>query len=142
MNKQDKQLLLQDLCARLPYDTIVSVRNVNGRLREDVKLSPYHLAAFNIWDIKAYLRPMSSMTEEEKKEFDNDFMVINEDAWNGNTEVGFKNQSIIMSDAIDWLNAHYIDFRGLIEKGLALPAPEGMYNNDNNENTVNTSINN
>lgn len=128
MDEQDKKLLLTDLCARLPHDTIVSVVSVcNGELREDVILTPFHLAAINIWVIKPYLRPMESMTEEEKKEFDDDFMVINEDAWNGNTEVGFKNQSIIMSDAIDWLNAHYFDYRGLIPKGLALPAPEGMY---------------
>ena len=29
---------------------------------------------------------------------------------------------------VDWLNSHHFDYRGLIEKGLALPAPEGMYN--------------
>jgi hypothetical protein len=29
---------------------------------------------------------------------------------------------------IDWLNAHHFDYRGLIEKGLAIEAPEGMYN--------------
>lgn len=70
---------------------------------------------------------MSSMTKEEKKEFD-DFCVIDEFAWKGNSEIGYKNQAIIMSDAINWLNARHFDYRGLIERGLALKAPEGMYN--------------
>ena len=63
--------------------------------------------------IKPYLRPMSSMTKEELKEFQ-------------------KLRDIIPLDwlpfAHDWLLAHHFDYRGLIEKGLALEAPKGMYN--------------
>ena len=50
---------------------------------------------------------MSSMTDEEKEEYINTFLAM----W----------------DAVDWLNAHHFDYRGLIEKGLAIEAPEGMY---------------
>lgn len=59
--------------------------------------------------IKPYLRPMSSMTEEEKE------------------EVNDLNMNPFSCSVIDWLNAHHFDYRGLIEKGLALEAPEGMY---------------
>ena len=66
-----------------------------------------------------YLRSMSSMTEEEKKEFDG-FCVIDEFAWKGNAEIGYKNQAIIMSDAINWLLEKHFDFMGLIPMGLAI----------------------
>lgn len=60
--------------------------------------------------IKPYLRPMSSMTKEEQEEF---YSLPFCDAQ------GFKR--------VDWLNEHKFDYRGWIEKGWALPAPEGMY---------------
>ena len=60
-------------------------------------------------DIKPYLRPMSSMTEDEGVELDNTVIMGN------------------YGDDADWLNAHHFDYRGLIKKGLALEAPEGMY---------------
>ena len=64
---------------------------------------------------KPYLRPMSSMTEEEKKELNNvlEFQYYSDDS--------------CMCESTDWLNAHHFDYRGLIERGLALEAPEGMY---------------
>ena len=71
----------------------------------------------NIKSIKPYLRPMSSMTDDEKKEYVNFFEDIDGYVY-----------SIDATIEIDWLNAHHFDYRGLIEKGLALPAPEGMYN--------------
>jgi len=65
-----------------------------------------------------YLRPMSSMTEEEKKIYSNFFI---------SKEIDNFDFDIPNYDTIDWLNAHHFDYRGLIEKGLALEAPEGMY---------------
>lgn len=62
--------------------------------------------------IKPYLRSMSSMTEEEEKQFQDVNLY----------ELPY------MVEGLDWLNAHHFDYRGLIEKGLALEAPEGMYN--------------
>ena len=131
MTQEDKQLLLKDLCARLPYGMKVHITNewfydkiepYDRRLDCDVIKN----LRVNEYTVKPYLRPMSSMTEEEKKVFDK-FVCIDEFAWNGDTEKGYLNQAIIMSDGIDWLNAHHFDYRGLIEKGLALEAPEGMY---------------
>jgi len=142
MNEQDRKLSFNDLCGRLPYDTNVSVRNGNGKYREDVILSPFHLAAFNIWDIKAYLRPMWSMTKEEAttlatlwgfEDFtsvsvtDDCVLVFFE------VEYGSEHAAIMFSDIVasvdifDYLNSIHADYRGLIPKGLALPAPEGMY---------------
>lgn len=130
MKREEKELLLKDLCARLPYGvkahtklgTNITVEGViDGIVKDETEDS------FDISFIKPYLRPMSDMTRDEKKEFD-EFCVIDEDAWKGNGIIGFTNQALIMSDAINWLNAHHIDYRQLIEQGLALEAPAGMYN--------------
>ena len=129
MNKEDKELLLQDLCARLPYGVkvkfaiptlLVSVRNDRDGIKV-ITESTYSEHIYNIEDIKPYLRPMSSMTEEEKNEYLNTFKksIIGTDEEDGR---------VWTVDSIDWLNAHHFDYRGLIEKGLALEAPEGMYN--------------
>lgn len=76
--------------------------------------------------IKPYLRPMSSMTEEE----------YNSMSWEGCNHVinysvkhGFQFVEItsFTIEILNWLNAHHFDYRGLIEKGLALEAPEDMY---------------
>lgn len=141
MSKEEKQLLLKDLCARLPYGVLCHTDKGDGYLcsinqtifgtEYGININPLKRDYFNDSEhdkvvIKPYLRPMSSMTEEEKNVFD-DFCVVDEFAWNGNAEKGYPNQASIMSDGIDWLLSHHFDFRGLIEKGLALEAPEGMY---------------
>ena len=144
---QEEKLLLKDLSARLPYgvkllcngwdsdggcefSTVETLISIDDRfihtLWRNEKDKHSIKEPLSILDYKPFLRPMSSMTEEEKKEFD-DFCVIDEFAWKGNSEIGYKNQAIIMSDAIDWLNAHHFDYRGLISKELALEAKEGMY---------------
>ena len=119
MTKEDKQLLLADLCARLPYGVKVTFAGYSGR--EDCTLNVQHLnSTYNIeyLGMKPYLRPMSSMTEEEKDEYHS----IQSDIWKPCGTQYYDNWH-----SIDWLNAHHFDFRNLIEKGLALEAPEGMY---------------
>ena len=80
---------------------------------------------------RPYLRPMSSMTEEEFLEYHNIKYnkVTYRDKWK-RIDVGkFHNVGIIpIEDYLDWLNAHHFDYRDLIERGLALEAPRGMYN--------------
>ena len=133
MTEQEKQLLLKDLCMRLPYDTMVSVDN--GKYREDMKLRPYHIAAFNNWDVKPYFRPLTSMTEEEKRELSKKYVwdincgqieirYHSDGYWDDNIECPTSEYL----NLFDWLNARHLDYRGLINKGLALDAPEGMYN--------------
>lgn len=73
-----------------------------------------------------YLRPMSSMTEEEEKEYNQlCYNCQEQDSVDYNITELDRTQLIYV---VDWLNAHHFDYRGLIEKGLALEAPEGMYN--------------
>ena len=134
METKDKQLLLKDLCARLPYgikvcyvtlpDSMPKVWDLIGmpapHLADIIVEGKYRYAACDIEEnIKPYLRPMSSMTEEEKEEFDTFKFLAN---------TGDKYLSYEMSRFVDWLNQHMFDYRGLILKGLALEAPEGMYN--------------
>lgn len=144
MTQEEKQLLLKDLCARLPYHTKIDT-GVQGISTLDS--SWYEINRMNLeYDSDVflpYLRPMSSMTEEERMEFSKllDVRYCEED-WEGHISTSYcieidnvytddkgiiKYPSSFSMDAIDWLNAHHFDYRGLIEKGLALEAPEDMY---------------
>ena len=126
MTKEEKQLLLKDLCARLPYGVMCTdLRHGDSKITEiDIKSDLVYCADFDEYAeieyyCKPYLRPMSSMTKEERFIYEQRLH-----------DVG---RSINVIDAddvvshIDWLLAHHFDYRGLIEKGLALEAPEGMY---------------
>jgi len=120
MTQEEKQLLLKDLCARLPYGVIVHRYSDNCYSDKcDISIDNvddfvYFLEYSEGEEFKPYLRPMGSMTEEEKEEL--------------YQKTGFKVDDYILGlSAIDWLNAHHFDYRSLIEKGLALEAPEGMY---------------
>lgn len=118
MEKSLKQLLLKDLCSRLPYGVKVHIIDETGTEIDD-ELTPSTISHLDRWIVKPYLRPMSSMTEEEENEFDG-FCVVNEFVWKGNLEKGYPNQATIMSDGIDWLLEHHIDVRNLIGRGLAI----------------------
>ena len=142
MTQEEKQLLIQDLSARLPYKTYVKTTKGIGYIyaintSQLIELSvandsEYWSEVFNIDEIKPYLRPMSSMTEEEKKEL----LQIS----NFNPDVDgicydciccIERTSIDIVDIanfISWLNKNMFDYRWLIEKGLALEAHDGMYN--------------
>lgn len=121
---QDKELLLKDLSARLPYHVRLKVWLKDGTTEEGFLDLEHNYAdvlqdAFyynKIIDIKPYLRPMSSMTDAEGEEYRHLLQSI----WD-------KLKDWKCANLIDWLNAHHFDYRGLIEKGLALEAPEGMY---------------
>ena len=138
MTQEEKQLLLQDLCARLPYDCNVTIAEggIDGLQWHNVTLNSYLLYQIEEEDgleyIKPYLRPMSSMTEEEREEWA-DLFNLELDKLN---EIDDENEAEELAPyyfgkshqvSIDWLNEHYFDYRGLIELGLALEAPKGMY---------------
>jgi len=144
MTQEEKQLLLKDICARLPYgvkycrdswnyewDQEMSVVEVLEDIDKDGYIN-YH-KVYKIEDIKPYLRPLSSMTEEEKKEYKS-FFSIGEYSCGGSLNgeeyeyIADSPDDISQSICLfDWLNAHHFDYRGLIPKGLALEAPEDMY---------------
>ena len=129
MTKEDKQLLLVDLCARLPYNCKVTIAEggIDGLQWNNVPLNSYLLYQIEEEDgweyIKPYLRPMSSMTEVEKKEYHNLCYEEERECY----EFGEWVTRVYYHDtieSIDWLNAHHFDYRGLIEKGLAIEVTE------------------
>ena len=124
MTQEEKDLLLRDLSARLPYGVICQVDDGaegfnDGKLVE-INISE-ELTRFDVdycWkayidDVKPYLRPMSSMTEEEKS------VILLCNAFIEPHSTEYK---------VNFYNQYHFDYRDLIEKGLALVAPEGMYN--------------
>ena len=123
MVQEDKKLL-KDLTARLSYGVkgIITYDKSNTTFTvKGIDNNVLHLSDAEdcyVEDFKPYLRPMSSMTEEEKKE-------LGRISCEGNIEHKYG----IFYRSQDYLNSIHVDYRGLIEKGLALEAPEGMYNN-------------
>ena len=140
MTQEEKSMLLKDLCARLPYlenwvqfegkDYIITGY---GHGRVSLLPSPFSSAVGPcplIEEVKPYLRPMSSMTEEEVKEIQKINWQFGKsksgECYVGDADDGYCSVSQ-MVDILGYLNEHHFDYRGLIEKGLALEAPEGMY---------------
>jgi hypothetical protein len=140
MTQEDKELLLKDLCARLPYGVIIQEYNEEYGYSDNA-LNTIGIGYFSIheasiegtWinrieNVKPYLRPLSSMTKDENNERKQLGILC---SVNNNRERifdGFENKSVdTQLKSLDWLNAHHFDYRGLIPKGLALEAPEGMY---------------
>lgn len=107
MKQEDKELLLKDLCARLPY----GVKVKSSRRRSLVTLSLDVMTDFHLGcSVNPYLRPLSSMTEEEKLMYEG-------------LMIGTDNVSYML-DVIDWLYEHHFDVRHLIEKNLAIEVTE------------------
>ena len=132
MTQEEKQLLLKDLCGRLPYGVkvkyaiptlLVSIRNDRKGIKVITESTYIEHVVYDIEDIKPYLRPMSSMTEKEKKERD---FYCRYKPYDKNIGESYLTE-YDMPDYLDWLLTHHFDYRDLIEKGLAIEAPEGMY---------------
>lgn len=134
MTQEEKLLLTKDLCERLPYGVIINSNSVSGellsidkRINGDIvvtnKILSNSVSANLIENIKPYLRPMSSMTEEEVAEYKAFHCVAYEHTYFYPQFCTVKNEL----NMFDWLNSHHFDYRGLIPMGLALEAPEGMY---------------
>ena len=143
MTREEKQLLLKDLCAREPYHPRIQIFNDDyeefqvGEFDNDLWI--HHIEAFRCdrIEIKPYLRPISSMTDNE---IDKLFDILHIDK-SGNDEDWIKINDVLgikfffptgkwvenVIEAYDYLNSIHIDYRGFIEKGLALEALEGMY---------------
>lgn len=125
MTQENKELLLRDLCARLHYGVQCSctwshevpngttgcVQELSTFLIDEIEIMDNPEYNCQICDVKPYLRPMSSMTEEEREKF----------------RFGFGSDLYGNIKRIDWLLENHFDYRGLIEKGIALKAKKGMY---------------
>ena len=129
MTQEEKELLLfRDLSSRWAYGVKI-LFGKTGIVLQLSNISQDHCFSLNgshifinkeypIQWCKPYLRSLSSMTEEESEEY-NDLTNLMSDY-----DSTIEN---IATKIIDWLNEHHFDYRGLIEKGLALEAPGGMY---------------
>ena len=126
MTNEEKELLLKDLTARLPYGVIVEYgckhegkdlgerkSKLTGRMIDSF-FGSMQIGMSEVYSLQPYLRPMSSMTEDEKLHIvDLEFKIERRD----NFYIAY----------YDFLNSIHIDYRGLISKGLAIKAPEKMY---------------
>ena len=119
MIQESKELLLKDLCARLPHKIKFLRESWNFESDqelsvieslEDIDKDGYinNTKVYKVEDIKPYLFPLSSMTEEQKSQY-NFYLTRIASAYDA-------------SLLIDWLNKNYFDYRGLIKKGLAIDA--------------------
>ena len=147
MTQKDKELLLKDLCARLPYG--VKIEHAGGFIGTLNNLTTYRLYdGDNIKDIycaidffgdddyisveyfRPYLFPLSSMNEEQKKEISKRYNYIgyyglnieitnhSEGYWDNDTSCNLQDYLWLE----DWYNKNHFDYRGLIEKSLAIDA--------------------
>ena len=125
---EDKELLLKDLCGRLPYKCVYSAsRGITHWNKLILNIDTITKLINNEYDeIKPYLRPMSSMTEEECLELSKLKPIYDEvAAWKYiKTPVPL---AIVNIEQFDFFHSRHLDWRDLIPKGLALEAPEGMY---------------
>lgn len=134
MTQGEKQLLFKDLCARLPYRVKINIYNDYTQTREVVVMNALHLdrISYNLehGGMRPYLRPISSMTEEEFKEYEKENDIDTADSSETLRENLKAKARVRVSKwyhGSDWLDAHHFDYRGLIPMGLALEALEGMY---------------
>lgn len=129
MTQEDKDLLLRDLCARIPYNVKGCFVDECGAIPNDPYLRNISLTFTSLvavdgrdgrvlrGEIKPYLLPLSSMTEEQGKELeevDPEFYSLV--CGNGDIHVSMDVRGY------DWLNKNRFDYRGLIPKGLAIDA--------------------
>ena len=123
MTQEEKEQLFQDLCSRLPYGVKIELTwwVMDEGTCINTTLEPDHIEQllndeYGDTEIKPYLRPMSSMTEEEYNEYRN--------IDNRSYTCPMAYAHIPAQERIKWLNKNMFDYRGLIEKGLALEVTE------------------
>jgi hypothetical protein len=132
MTQEEKDILIKDLSARLPYGVMLETDNVFPQKLEgiafdkDTFLISVSDGAFTLdWmTFRPYLYPLSSMTEKQYDEF------IRISGWNIDIEtvrqgkfscIGYIGLDCLY-DAVDWFNKNHLDYRGLIPMNLAIDA--------------------
>jgi hypothetical protein len=121
MTQENKELLLKDLCGRLPHGVHVEYKDViyvvlgisHGRL---ILCKPFMSQTLEYYplveEVRSYLFPLSSMTEEQEMEYDATFdTIVYEDG---------RKDSVMTYKSFDWLNKNHFDYRGLIPMGLVI----------------------
>jgi hypothetical protein len=127
MTQNEKYLLLKDLCARLPYGVVIQEKcvehdktflpnkEVDRLVNVDVHADSLMTncgSLYYIDEVKRYLFPISSMTDEQKKEYAHILVYTS----------SFEMIQITGESTYDWLNKNMFDWRGLIPMGLAIDA--------------------
>ena len=133
MTQEDKQLLLKDLCARLPYNVKCTYYDKCVDEEDEGTITGMQNGTYFVIDggcidvenVKPYLFPLSSMTEEQENEWDNLHLnplgAILEGKFNRKEE-HMQLLSKSMSDPIQWCYKNHFDCNGLIPLGLAIDA--------------------
>ena len=120
MTQENKELLLRDLCTRLPYG--VKVQMADGAIEELLNVNVNTFICNGLKGLpKPYLFPLSSMTEEQKKEYN---------YWKHEVPVCHYEYGDIVEEielydspeSFEYLIENHFDYRGLIERGLAIDA--------------------
>ena len=144
MTQEEKDLVVKDLCAKLPYKTRVryifsfaGAACITGYSEEGIlsydKLQEFSLSNVGyetrrVANILPYLRPISSITEEEERELNGLLSEVYDFTFRMDELLELiQMQKEIPFHYIDWLNEHHFDYRGLIQKCLAIEAPKDMY---------------
>lgn len=158
--EQYEKTILAALCEGLPHNLICDFYDDEEHVHHEAVLITVHKVMFKDWkrevidisgqstiigdntryvyslhNVKPYLRPMSSMTNVEKLEFESITNKANSDKiknvlhWDfiGETQY-FELNWFDVAEIVEWLNAHHFDYKKLIQKGLAYAATENMYN--------------
>lgn len=130
MEKKHKQLIITDVCARLPYGLFVHENREQMDDQPVIYTYDYHPYIDNCLP---YLRPLSSMTEDEKKVY-HKLLQMSVTVVEPNSVrkvpmyiVDLEDDGDGLNHLYDWFNENHFDYRGLIPMGLALEAPENMY---------------
>ena len=142
MKQEDKELLIKDLCTRLPYGVKAYVKNwskldrkyyegvytvesihpsLNTILVYSERFSVEVIVGYDDYEIKPYLFPLSSMTEEQKNDCpfnETNLNIIKSNIGYGIIEIPWKLSYLF----IDWCNKNHFDIYGLIPMGLAIDA--------------------
>ena len=141
MTQEEKQELLVALCGYLPYGVKLEVKVFDKNLTsvDTIKTMQYDMFGTYVrllddenFSIKPYLRPMSSLTEQEisvVRTLDSNCATIGILGYDNdsNPQWAFGDYRTYTLELLNYLNSIHIDYRGIIDKGLALEAPEEMY---------------
>jgi hypothetical protein len=126
MTEEDKDLLIKDLCARLPYKPQVEIIKDGTSITDKLTTATINHLEGGYWDVKPYLFPLTNITEEQYYEMNicaSEDCVEHFDILRSIQEhTEFSKWPLYEYRVIDFFHKNHFDYRCLIEKGLAIDA--------------------